>query len=125
MPHHFRTIEAFVQLLEDRAKLAQQRGVLSKTRRARCGWIGEAQTYSDVAHIVRTSNIGIVYPPPEVARDIKCNRADSVCTGGENCKRIGMCYSIERDEDGLPWVVEPNGPRCPDCGQVRGLRVST
>jgi hypothetical protein len=64
MPHHFRTIEQFVQLLEDRKD-----GCF--TWRGKCAshsqeyYRGAEDAYRHVLSILRTSNIGIVYPPPE------------------------------------------------------------
>lgn len=69
MPRHeFRTIEEFVQQLEKWSSMAHDRAMyltgggrteqLEQMRRE-----GERDAYDKVCSILRTSNIGIVYPP--------------------------------------------------------------
>lgn len=121
MPHDFRTIEQFVQILDD---IAEQSLKDRDGFRAVGNVFGEGVNTGRMvlaqrlAATVRTSNIGIVYPPPEQASErpgcgdviatmnrvygkmaappIPCNRADGICTGGINCERIAGCYSIPR-----------------------------
>lgn len=144
MPHHFRTIEAFVQLLEQKA---QEADAASKRMTIARGYSftkeGERNAYNAVAEILRTSNIGIVYPPPEQKRDLPdlepgevycpCCNGTGLAGERESCQVCGGSGTLGA------LSFEPNGTRCPDCGlpadpstgehmcsdgQVRGFRVS-
>jgi hypothetical protein len=142
MPYHFRTIEDFVQLLEARrdrcfALMAEQSDL---ELRGYCE--GRGKSFQVVLDILRTSNIGIVYPPPEQKRDLpdlEPGEAYCPCCNGtglagerESCQVCGGSGTLGA------LSFEPNGTRCPDCGlpcdpatgvhtcsdgQVRGFRV--
>lgn len=121
MPHHFRTIEQFVQLLDTRAQLARDRAIMAKSKKASTIWHAEAEAYGEIASIVRTSNIGIVYPPPEPAQFHKSDlvqfyKSDSGAVYNRECS-CEMCKAHfgqshrepERKNDGIC-------KECPDTG---------
>jgi hypothetical protein len=65
MPRHeFRTIEEFVKLLDDEAsnnrRISKSNGVDIRDKDEAAGG---AIAYAAIAKLVRTSNLGIVYPP--------------------------------------------------------------
>lgn len=62
MPRHeFRTIEAFVKWLDDHSDFHAQNGPDVSNSELR----GYVKAMREVASLVRSSNIGIVYPPAE------------------------------------------------------------
>lgn len=66
MPRHeFRTIEQFVQWLEKHRDACDNIAKDEPQASARCGWMGKALAFETVLDVVRTSNLGIVYPPSE------------------------------------------------------------
>lgn len=68
MPHKFRTIEQFVQLLEQLRDAADASALsITSDRELKTAYAHAAHAYDHIAGIVRTSNLGIVYPPATVS----------------------------------------------------------
>lgn len=65
MPHNFRTIEQFVQLLEAAIEQNKEHANSHRIGVRDNYYDGGVKAYEHVLSILRTSNIGIVYPPPE------------------------------------------------------------
>ena len=85
MPHHFRTIEQFVQLLEEKISAS----VVDPIGRAK------VSAYVEVLDILRTSNIGIIYPPPEQEHEWPwekdCYYVFNGCAHPDQCRAVGQC----------------------------------
>lgn len=133
MSHHFRTIEAFVQLLEAN-KLAYRNEIETAKKEGEDDMFsrGAVSAYSQVLDILRASNIGIVYPPPEPERKlvdaVECGyqmplgglienhpftpRGDIGCLLCSNVKGVHRFHY----QPELPPFYESNGTRCSDCG---------
>jgi hypothetical protein len=66
MPHEFRTIEQFVQLLDEWSHKSMEASKQPSFTDRQAGFeMGLSRAYAGMAQILRTSNIGIVYPPTE------------------------------------------------------------
>ena len=120
MPHHFRTIEELVQLLEvhrDAALFLSIKYEYKPVRKAE--YAQEAATLEWVLKILRTSNIGIVYPPPDRAgkfNHVKVGFALVEC----DCSQADKCPQGRIASEGKCRIVRDLA----DDGQVRGFRVA-
>jgi len=65
MPHEFRTIEEFVLLLEKKEREWADAAMRHETITENGFYSGKSCGFSEVLTIIRTSNIGIVYPKSE------------------------------------------------------------
>lgn len=102
MLHEFRTIEAFVQMLERLKSVADElaeRSEYDQTTRDQTR--GEYRAYAYLLDVVRTSNLGIVYPPVTVEVQPARDTSQYSFTCGEAIERFEQAHWIKKEFRGV------------------------